>query len=202
MIRNESISTIKQFIDQRLEVDRNTSKYFTRFIKFSATDEEIRDVHRSIAPDLDLASLAIERKELQNCKEIPKDNPYTVLQSILKGGKEEYDNLAVVLGRILVCKPHSADCEQVISKYNKVKSTCRASFDRQTVSDYLYINMNMPPLCEYDPRPAVLRWINNKDRRVKDTPKAAKQDWFKKIFCHDFEHVPDGEKKVLRNFAV
>ena len=50
-IRNESNSTMKYFIDQKLKVDRNTSKYFTLFIKFSATDEEIRDVHRFIAPD-------------------------------------------------------------------------------------------------------------------------------------------------------
>ena len=189
-IRNESILAIKEFIDQRLEIDQSTSKYFTPFTKFTATNEEIRDVHKSIAPDLDLANLAIQYKELQNCTGIPKDNPYKVLQSIIKGGKEEYNDEIIVLSRILVCKPHSADCERVISQYNKVKSTCRASFDRQTVSDYLYINMNMPPLCEYDPRPAILRWMDDKDRRTRDTPKASKQEWFKKLFSNqDGENV-------------
>ena len=120
-IRNQSILAIKEFMDKRLQVDRKTSKAFTPFTKFTATEDEIRDVHQSIAPDLSLANLAIQFQELQDCNEIPKDNPHTVLQSIVKGDEEQYyANVSVVLGRILVCKPHSADCERVISLYNKV----------------------------------------------------------------------------------
>ena len=114
--------------------------------------------------------MAIQYQDLQDSVEIPKDNPYNVLQTIVKGGEKQYENVSIVLGRILVCKPHSADCEHVISLYNKIKSTCRSSLHRQTISDYLCINMNMPPLCDFDPRPAIMRWLDEKDRRVMRDP--------------------------------
>ena len=110
--------------------------------------------------------MAIQYQDLQDSVEIPKDNPYNVLQTIVKGGEKQYENLSIVLGRILVCKPHSADCERVISLYNKIKSTCRSSLQRQTISDYLYINMNMPPLCDFDPRPAIMRWLDEKKKII------------------------------------
>ena len=160
-IRNESILALKEFMDIRLQFDKNVSKSFTPFTKFTANENQIRDIHRSIAPDLSLADLAVEFQELQQCNELPKTNPHTVLQNILNAGNEQYyQKVSVVLGRILVCNPHSADCERVILLYNKVKSICRSSLKRQTMSDYLYINMNMPPLCSFDPRPATLQCMD------------------------------------------
>ena len=173
-------------MDISLQVDRNVSKSFTPFTKFTVNENEIRDIHRSIAPDLSLADLAVEFQELQQCNELQKTNPHTVLQDIVNGGNEQYyQNVSVVLGRILVCKQHSADCERVISLYNKVKSICRSSLKRQTMSDYLYINMNMPPLCSFDPRPATLRWMDEREHRTRNTTKAGEQEWFSKVFQQD-----------------
>jgi hypothetical protein len=53
------------------------------------------------------------------------------------------------------------------------------------MSDYLYINMNMPPLSEFDPRPATLQWMNEKDHRTRNIPKAGEQDWFSNVFQQD-----------------
>ena len=148
-----------------------------------------------------MATLAIEYQDLQENVNLPKDNPYIVLQSIVKGCSEKYADVALVLARILVCKPHSADCERLISLSNKVKSTSRASCQRQTVSDYLYINMNMPPLCEFAPRPAVWQWLEDKDRRERDTPKAAKQEWFMKVFHQDIDNDTQVDvAKIKREF--
>lgn len=94
----------------------------------------------------------------------------------------EISPLAVALSRILVCKPHSADCERLISAYNRLKTSARSSLDRQTISDYMYIHVNMPPLVQFDPRPAVLYWLTDKQRREKETPKAKQQDWFRTVF--------------------
>ena len=118
-----------------------------------------------------------------------------MLQNLLKKHKEEYEDLSVVLGRILVCKPHSADCERIISHYNIIKSAERSSFNRQTISDYLYIYMNMPLLCNFDPRPAVLHWLNQKERRVRETPKAGQQEWFDKVFDVDNFKKPKVDEK-------
>ena len=114
-IRYESVIAINTFIDKRLEVGRNPSKSFTPFVKIMATEDEIKEVHRSIAPDLDLANVAIQYQDLQDYAEMQKADPFSMLQNMLQGARDEYSDVCVVLGRILACKPHSADCERVIS---------------------------------------------------------------------------------------
>ena len=85
-------------------------------------------------------------------------------------------SLALTLSRILVCKPQSADCERLISAYNRLKTDARSSLTGEVVNDYLYILMNMPPIVQtvqFDPRPAVLYWLSDKERRHKSTEKLA-----------------------------
>ena len=104
---------INTFVDKRLEVGRNPSKSFTPFVKIMATEDEIKEVHRSIAPDLDLANVAIQYQDLQDCAEMQKVDPFSMLQNMLQGARDEYSDVCVVLGQ--ECKPHSADCERDIS---------------------------------------------------------------------------------------
>ena len=196
--RNETVIAINTFVDKRLQVDRNASKSFTPFVKIMAAEDEIKDVRRSIAPDLDLANVAIQYQDLQDCAEMQKADPFSMLQNMLQGARDEYSDVCVVLGRILACKPHSAGCERAISLYNKNKSTCRSSFKRKTVSDYLYIHMNMPQLCDFDPRPAALRWMEEKDRRARESTKAGKQAWFSKVFANDNKEDGEVKEKVLK----
>ena len=51
-----------------------------------------------------------------------------------------------------------------------------------TLFDYLYININMPPLEEFDPTNAAKQWVTTKNRRVRSTPKAKQQEWFHGVF--------------------
>ena len=111
-------------------------------------------------------------------------NPLNMLQCMLQRARNEYHEVSVVLCQILVCKPHSADCERLISLYSKIKSICRSSLQRQTISAYLYINMNMPQICDFDPRPATLRRMEEKDRRTKERAKVGKQELFTKVFAN------------------
>ena len=108
-------------------MDRNASKSFTPFIKLTATEDETREAHLSIAPDLDLANLALQYQDMQCCDEFHSTNPSNVLQSMLQRARKEYHEISIALGRILVCKLHSVDWERLISLYNKIKSTCRSS---------------------------------------------------------------------------
>ena len=68
----------------------------------------------------------------------------------------------------------STDCERVISANNRLKSTFRVNLGRETIVGYLYINVNMPKLGHFDPWPAVLKWLTDKNRH-RDIPKVAKQ---------------------------
>ena len=90
--------------------------------------------------------------------------------------------VAVTLARVLVCKPHAADCERLISSYSRLKSTFRNRFDRKTIVDHLYITTNMPKLGDVDPRPAAIKWLSDKNRRQCQTPKASRQTWFETVF--------------------
>ena len=135
-----------------------------------------------------------------------KSNPKALLQNLCANSKTE--TLTKMLARILVCKPHSADCERLVSAYNTVKTNSRNRLERETISNYLYVNINMPVLSKFGPRPAVRHFIDEKRRRVKDTPKADKQAWFQKVFRRDDTNGSDTEdahnatkqKKLNREF--
>jgi len=109
---------------------------------------------------------------------------------------QSHHALAVTLSRIIVCKPQSADCQRLISAYNRLKSDVRSPLDCETISDYLYVFVNMPPLAQYDPRPAVLYWLQDKQRRHKSAPKASQQDWLRRVF-NDMEEQSAPEKEQL-----
>ena len=58
--------------------------------------------------------------------------------------------------------------------------------------------MNMPQLCDFDPRPAALRWIEEKDRLARERTKADKQDWFSKVFANGNKEDGEVEEKELK----
>ena len=120
-------------------------------------------------------------------------NPFSMLQSMSQLARKEYHEVSIVLGRILVCMPHSADCERLFLLYNKIKPTCRSSLQRQTISDYHYININTPQRCDSDPRPVTSRWMEEKDRRTRECAKVGKQECFTKVFAYK-----DTEEKEVR----
>jgi hypothetical protein len=156
---------------------------------------------------MDLVTLADQYTDIQlGFKDEPAaPTPRQVLKMLCSQresslGAIRQRELAETLARILVCKPHSADCERIISAYNRLKSTFRANLDRETIVDYLYINLNMPKLGNFDPRPSVLKWLTDKDRRHRETPKVAKQQWFKTVFDNEEECCYDERKQCPRKF--
>ena len=61
--------------------------------------------------------------------------------------------------------------------------------------------MNIPQLCDFDPRPATLRWMEEKDRRTRESAKAGKQEWFTKAFANeDIEEKEVSETRLKRKF--
>ena len=141
------------------------------------TDKVVKVVQASFAPDVDLAALADEYLTVQldsdSCVNKSRNTARSVLQKLCNSNILDGISpspLAITLSRILVCKPQSADCERIISAYNRLKTNLKCNLARQTISDYLYVYMNMPTLSEFDVRPAVLAWVNDKDRRCKDAP--------------------------------
>lgn len=96
-----------------------------------------------------------------------------------------FNNVLIIISRVLVAKPHSADVESLISTSIIFKSSDRQSlwfFMVDTENKYLFAHFKMPPLTIWDPKRSTLLRINLSDRRFKEIPKAREQDWFKDIF--------------------
>lgn len=66
--------------------------------------------------------------------------------------------------------------------YNKFKDTDRSSLGPLSLFNYLYVNINMPSLEEFDPRPATEFWLKAKKRQPHSNKRSRKQNWFKGVF--------------------
>lgn len=182
-VKNETIQAFDNFLKVRF--DEKEEKKIEMLNKFSKFDMAVnlKQIHECIASDLDLANLKIEFSEIINiglAKEMADYSIIKKIQALLK--TDSYKLVTTVLARIAAAKPHSADVERLISCNNILKSAHRCSLDIKTENLYLYIYYNMPCMELWDPRPAILKWINNKDRRTKSTPKAKNQEWYHGIF--------------------
>jgi hypothetical protein len=98
---------------------------------------------------------------------------------------------------VVKCKNHSADVERCISANNLLKTSLRASLDISTEARYLFIHHNLPPVADWDARPAVLHWLLEKDRRLNYPKKAKQQPYFRHVFSEaaDGESDSDDDKK-------
>ena len=60
--------------------------------------------------------------------EFPEKTPKNALRYLCSFKTGAYSEISILLSRILVCKPHSADCERLISAYNKLKTQERSLY--------------------------------------------------------------------------
>ena len=91
--------------------------------------------------------------------------------------KNIYPNMIIALSN-----PHSWDIERLISACNLLKTPMRNGIDIKTQNLYLYVHLSMETLEEWDPRPCIIRWLNQKEHRKKTVEKAKRQIWFKGVF--------------------
>jgi len=181
-ICHEIVETLANFLQDHIDID----EYFVSIIKPIVNLEcnaNIKNVYGVLGKDLDLADLNMEYTDLMEHDKLEevRQMPLPKLVQYLSGSNE-FKNICNLLARVVAAKPHSADVERLISKSNKLKSINRQSMHVVTENEYLFIHFNMPTLQNRDPRPAIQIWLNQNERRIKDTPKAKEQEWFNGIF--------------------
>lgn len=201
-VKNETIQSLKNFLKTRF--DENEEKMISSLEKFSKFDPEVdlQDIHKCIGSDLDLSDLQIQFSEILSLgldKEMINFSLIEKIKALLKA--KEYEVVVTVLARIAAAKPHSADVERLISANNILKSAHRCSLDVKTENLYLYVYFNMPTLELWDPRPAIVKFIELKNRRKKDTPKAKDQDWYGGIFHKRTVEKDDDKTNMTTNEA-
>lgn len=72
--------------------------------------------------------------------------------------------------------------ERLISYYNILKTQLRSSLSSETIKDSLYIKINMTCLSQFNPHPAVIYWLKQKNRHEKAYTNVMKQEWFQGVF--------------------
>lgn len=119
---NEINTSLTHFLNERIDINSDLIMYSTPFASLKPT-ADIKKVHKILASDIDLMELSLEYEELLKIDSIDNIRKMTLpslLSFLLQ--PEFYQNVRVVLFRILVAKPHSADVERVISTANVLKS--------------------------------------------------------------------------------
>lgn len=201
-LRRSIINSLRTFLRERFVVEEEIMTVLSPFISFDRTNTDIEEIHRFIAPDVDLVSLNLQFREIC-AKPLVKKMPLRSLVSHLAQNDESscYEEILIVLARLIAATPHSADVERSISANNLLKTNLRSSLDLSTENKYLHIHYNMPPITKWDPRKTVIDWIKKKERRhhnlaiENESHKAKNQPHFNGIFIN-YEHVTEKENEI------
>lgn len=84
--------------------------------------------------------------------------------------------------RIIAATPHSCDVERLISAHYLIRSPLRSSVSAETIKQFLYVNLNMPDLADFDVRPATKQFLLEKDRRPRLTSSVESSEWYTGVF--------------------
>ena len=179
-VRNEILLSLKNFLSERLLTDEWKDLAPLAQLRVNVSDDELRACHKVIIPDCDLFEFCQSYREAVATPSIQNEGPRSVLKQIV--GMEEMKTLTIALARVIAAKPHSADVERLISRYNVLKSPARSRLNTDTLHYYIFIGFNLPPLASYDARPAVRYWLADKKRRASASSKYKTQKWFNGVF--------------------
>ena len=201
-IKNEIICSLDEFLSQRFDIDQKLVGILRPFVGLQS-DCDIKEVHNTICSDLDLMELTLEFEELARSEDVNHIQELKLPQLVqyLFRIKDICPNMITALCRVLAANPHSCDVERLISACNLLKTSMGNRIDIKTQNLYLYVHFNMETLEEWDPRPSIIRWLNQKEHRKKTVEKAKTQRWFKGVFkeAKQARDESDDEEDEVKN---
>jgi hypothetical protein len=177
-VRNEILLSLENLFSEKLQTDEWKDLAPLAQMKVDVSDDELRACHKVIIPDCDLFEFCQSYRETVATPSIQDEGPRSVLKQIV--GMEEMKTLAIA--RVIAAKPHSADVERLLSRYNILKSPARSRLNTDTLHYYIFIGFNLPPLASYDARPADRYWSTDKKRKRSASSKYKTQKWFNGVF--------------------
>lgn len=201
-LRIPIIDSIIEFMDNRFQKEKEF-EVLEPFIRFERT-ADIKGVHSMFGRDLELPALSVQYREfVDNLPEIFQPRATTLKDTITQivvspTLSSHYNELLVLLSRIQVCTPHSADVERSISANNQLKTAVRNRLLVQTENKYLFVYFNMPAIDQWNPRKAVTKWINQKKHRSHDLMEkgtACKQRYYKGVFSAAKNETPSDDEE-------
>lgn len=204
-LRRSIINSLRTFLRERFVVEEEIMEILSPFVRFDRANSNIEEIHKFIAPDVDLASLNLQFREICDKPHVKKMALTSLVSHLAKNdNNSSYEEILIVLARLIAATPHSADVERSISANNLMKTNLRSSLDLSTENKYLHIHYNMPPITKWDPRKTVINWIKKKERRhhnlaiENESHKAKNQPHFNGVFL-SYEHVTEKENDIECN---
>lgn len=202
-IRSDIIETLLRYMDVRFKIDEEITRYVEPFIKCSASADDIRNVHKIFAPDLSLSTLNLQYNSVVHMQ-LWTNEPLSkkIKDLVTHEDSSTFDHVSTVFCRIQSCTPQSADVERCVKMNNLLKTSSRSSLSLETENRYLFINYNMPPLKNWNPRKAILFWMREKERRShqdllkKET--ALKQSWYEGVF----DNTEEDEDEIKESYSL
>lgn len=209
-VRRKLVNCILNFLEKRFAVDEKLLESIGPFCRLDPS-ADVKGVMGLIAPDVNDFELQMQYGDLCTMPEI-KNLSLTELLPVLANGRENFHEVFIVLARIAAATPHSADVERSISANNRLKTPGRSSFDITSENKWLFIHFNLPVLQNWNPRKAVVEWLNRKDRRHHELTveaskngarKSTSQPYFRGIFeaATGKRSVPDLDDDQLQEEA-
>lgn len=183
---------IIEFLTESMKVrlqdeDRDLLLTIKTFLNFDRK-ADIDKIHELIGKDLSLSAIHLQYMDLSNASVDVKRQPLPEMLKYLSAPSraEIYSEITIVMARILACTPHSADCESISANYN-LKTVKRNGFLIPTENNYLYVHFNMPPLQNWDPRSAIVKWNADMNRRQSNSTGTSAQTTNQPYFKHIFQ---------------
>lgn len=155
-------------MEKRFQIEEEMVNVIEPFINFQE-NVNLRKIHEIFGADLDLSSIVLEFNEIIELKDelgLGKILSQTIGKLLRNEHlRSQFKNIIIILARIEICTPHSADVERCISSDNLLKSPLRNRMSVDTETKYLYIYHNMPEIEHWNPRSAIVAYLNEKNRR-------------------------------------
>lgn len=202
-IRSDILKTLMDIVDSRFLPDKEMFDIIEPFIQFKE-DADIRKIHSLFGADLNLSELHLEFNdliELKLCNDLSLTNQIKKLCE--PSNVNRFKSVLEILCRIKACTPQSADTERSIKANNLFKTSSRTTLNLDTENKYMHVYFNMPPLIEWNPRNAIITWLNEKQRRERvqlfDKDTAKNQRYYKGIF-NSAEEGSDDDNEENHDF--
>ncbi|KAM9558481.1 zinc finger protein 862-like isoform 1-T4 [Salvelinus alpinus] len=93
--------------------------------------------------------------------------------------RHDYKNILELVQLMLALPISAAQCERGFSAQNRIKNLTRSCLGASTTEDLMRISLDWPSVEEFDPTPAVDRWLTSKHARRP----TYKSSWTTDILC-------------------
>lgn len=193
-IRNEIVLSTNAFLKKRLDNDQEKIiATINKFISISSASEMVKEMRGTVDAlfgEPSVEAFTDETVALFASEKLPPpcelNNATAKLYHFLKVS-EQGTIFSKLVQSFMVLTPHSSGPERAVSNHTTLKSKKQASLKRSTINSRMIIALNGSGTAFFDPRPAVVKFLELKSRRDKqpDAEVYQSQEFVKKFFAND-----------------